>query len=67
MHITDPTGAVNLSGATLNSPEEVVVNAIPGTWQVNVIGFYVPSKKDNFVLSVLLDGKLVALAKSGKD
>jgi subtilisin family serine protease len=67
MHITDPTGAVNLSGATLNSPEEVVVSAIPGTWQINVIGFYVPSKQDNFVLSVLLDGKLVTLVNSGKD
>jgi hypothetical protein len=66
MYITTPTGAVNTAGATLNSPEEVVVNAIPGTWQINVIGFYVPSKKDNFVLSVLLDGKLVALATSGK-
>jgi subtilisin family serine protease len=63
MYITDPTGAVSFAGATLNSPEQVTMSAIPGTWKIQLVGFYVPTGSDNFVLSVLLDGKLIALAK----
>jgi subtilisin family serine protease len=62
MYITDPTGAANVAGATLNSPEQVTVSAIPGPWKIQLVGFYVPTGSENFVLSVLLDGKLIALA-----
>jgi len=66
MYLYDPNGGINGSGATLNSPEEVVItNPIPGTWYVLVQGFAVATKTDNFVLSVVLDGKPVKKDKNG--
>jgi hypothetical protein len=64
MYLFDPAGGINTSGVTVNSPEDVVVlNPIPGTWNVMIQGFFVPTKKDNFVLSVLLDGKPAKVIK----
>jgi hypothetical protein len=58
MYITPPGSTVeNGSGATLNSPETVIVpSPASGTWKIRVSGFSVPTKNDNFVLSVVLDG-----------
>jgi hypothetical protein len=69
MYLFDPANGIDGSGATLNSPEDVVVhNPIPGIWNVLIQGFFVPTKKDNFVLSVVLDGKPVQVitGKGGK-
>ncbi len=67
MYLFDPTGSVilGLGGATLRDPEQVII-AKPkaGTWFVNIQGFAVPTKKDNFDLSITLDGKRVVLKPS---
>ena len=66
MHLFDPSGneflgpAGNQPGATLNDPEEITVpEPIKGKWTLQVLGFAVPTKKDNFTLSVTLDGKTI--------
>jgi hypothetical protein len=47
-------------GATLRSPEIVTVNnPTPGAWTVYIIGFAVPTRKDEFKLRVFLDGQVV--------
>jgi hypothetical protein len=67
MYLYDPNNGINGSGATLNSPEDVIVNnPIPGTWKVLVQGFAVATKTDNFILSVLSDGKPVKIIKNGQ-
>jgi len=66
MHLFDPSGneflgpAGNQPGATLSDPEHITVSkAKPGKWMLQVLGFAVPTKKDNFELSVTLDGKTI--------
>jgi hypothetical protein len=55
-----PDGAVNFDGATLSSPEHVVVNnPLPGTWFATVHGFEIHTGTDKFELRVALDGKVV--------
>jgi hypothetical protein len=44
----------------------IVYNPTPGTWKVLVQGFAVATKTDNFILSVLSDGKPVTIIKNGK-
>jgi hypothetical protein len=62
MILIDPMKGIDVRGVTINSPEDVVVqNPQPGEWKVQVLGFSVATKKDNFVLSVVLDGKPVPL------
>jgi subtilisin family serine protease len=55
-----PDGLLNLSGATLNNPEEAIVaNPMPGTWLAFVVGFEIHAGSDKFELRVALDGKVV--------
>ncbi len=66
MYLYDPKGGINGSGATLDCPEDVVIkNPTPGRWFVLVQGFSVATKNDQFVLSVLLDGKPVKIDRDG--
>lgn len=51
------TGAVDFSGASLNSPERVVIdNPTAGPWLALISGFTVFGEKDNFVLRATADG-----------
>jgi hypothetical protein len=53
------------SRRTLRSPEEVTVkDPTPGTWNVLIQGLSVWTKRDNFQLTVILDGKPVKLDRS---
>jgi len=60
-----PTSPLNVDGATLNSPERVVIdNPVPGTWTAYVQGFTVRrlghsfrGARDPFILRVTADGK----------
>jgi subtilisin family serine protease len=62
MYVFDPSLVRNGAGATLNSPENTVIsNPTPGTWAVAVQGFAVPTGKDKFDLSVVLDGNPVKI------
>jgi serine protease AprX len=58
--LVDPNGNLNFMGATLNSPETVVINnPTPGIWTVFVEGFELPAGTDKFDLRVTVDGKVV--------
>lgn len=60
MILIDPNLMQNKDGAHLNDPERaVVLNPTPGSWQVLIIGFDIPSGSDRFELRVSLDGKVV--------
>jgi subtilisin family serine protease len=60
MILIDPNLTRNTDGAHLNDPETATVfNPVPGTWQVQIIGFDVPAGSDQFELRVSLDGKVV--------
>ncbi len=62
MYLLDPVGNMDGDGATLNSPERATVNKpTPGTWNILVQGFAVPTRKDQFELSVILDGKVLKI------
>jgi len=55
-----PNGTVDVGGATLNSPERVVVsNPADGTWLLYIRGSDVASRSDKFELRVALDGKVI--------
>jgi subtilisin family serine protease len=55
-----PDGALNFDGATLSSPEHVIVNnPLAGTWIATVHGFEIHTGTDKFELRVALDGKVV--------
>ncbi len=59
--VVDPNGNVILDGATLNSPERVVVqNPTPGVWTAHVQGFQINqgvfSQQDLWALRVNADG-----------
>jgi len=55
-----PGGALNFAGATINNPENAVVNnPAPGTWVAVVSGFEIHTDSDKYELRVALDGKVV--------
>ena len=55
--LLDPNGKLNFVGATLDSPERVVVNnPTPGTWTAFVVGFTVHGRVEEFVLRASADG-----------
>jgi subtilisin family serine protease len=55
-----PDGTLVVSGATLNSPEQIAIaNPPAGNWLMAVIGFELAGLEDNYALRVALDGKLV--------
>jgi subtilisin family serine protease len=57
LFLVDPDGNVNSAGATLDSPERVVVNApTAGTWTAFIQGFTVHRRHENFRLFVTADG-----------
>jgi subtilisin family serine protease len=67
MYLFDPNGGaiLGLGGATLRDPEQIAIQKPKaGKWLVNIQGFAVPTKKDNFDLSITLDGKPVVLKPS---
>jgi subtilase family protein len=59
--IVDPNGTPNFAGATLNSPERVVVqNPVAGTWTAHVVGFQInKGVTDLWKLLVRADGQPV--------
>ena len=58
MILVDPDGNASTLGATLASPERVVVaNPTPGTWTVLVSAFALPAEPDFFWLYAKADGK----------
>ena len=60
MYLVRPNGTIDFSGASLNSPERVVVNApAPGNWLIVIEGFEVAARGDKYELRVALDGKVV--------
>ena len=55
--LLDPNGKLNFNGATLDSPERVVVNnPTSGTWTAFIIGFTVNGREEEFVLRAAADG-----------
>jgi subtilisin family serine protease len=57
MLLIDPDGAVSSSGATLASPERVVVaDPKPGPWTIVVSAYAVPAEPDFFALYAKADG-----------
>jgi subtilisin family serine protease len=55
-----PNGTLSVAGATLNSPEHVVINNPPaGNWLAVIVGFDVAGRSDMYELRVALDGKVV--------
>jgi hypothetical protein len=70
MIVIDPNGTEvqdadgNPPGATLNSPERVLVdNPIPGTWRILVQGFTIQRHTDLFTVTVTADGKRLKVKK----
>jgi hypothetical protein len=58
--LIDPAGEVIVDGATLNSPERVVIEKpAAGNWTIVVDGFEVHLNKANYKLSVTRDGERV--------
>ena len=59
MILFDPNLNRNTDGAHLNDPEQaIVLNPLPGTWQVLIDGFDIPAGSDKYELRVSLDGKV---------
>ena len=57
MALVNPAGAVDARGATLASPERVVVNApLAGRWTVFIDGFTVNTSRSHVTLRVTADG-----------
>jgi subtilisin family serine protease len=57
MLLVDPSGAVNLAGSTLASPERVeVASPTSGLWTVWVSAFALPAEPDFFALFASADG-----------
>lgn len=53
-----PNGTLSFAGATLDSPERVVINSpLAGTWIAFVEGFTVFGEREEFVLRVTADGR----------
>jgi hypothetical protein len=70
MIVIDPSGAVvvdaagNPPGATLNSPERVVVaNPAAGTWQILVSGLAIQRHTDEFTVTATADGQRLKIKK----
>ena len=62
LFLIGPGGTANLTGATSNNPEVVVLNnPAAGTWTLIVHGFDVPTGSDKFELRASLDGKVVKI------
>jgi hypothetical protein len=68
--VIDPNGvevedaAGNPPGATLSSPERVVVdNPLPGTWRILVNGFTIQDHADLFTVTAAADGKRLKVRK----
>jgi hypothetical protein len=54
----DPTGGVNIAGATANSPELVhIPTPAAGVWTAIVDGYSIPNGSDNFKLRISADGR----------
>jgi hypothetical protein len=55
-----PNGTVDISGASLDSPEHVAVSSpAAGNWLIIINGFDVSGKGDKYELRVALDGRVV--------
>jgi subtilisin family serine protease len=64
MLLVDPDGEVDLTGATLASPERAVVaDPKPGVWTVVLSAYAVPAESDFFSLVVQADGKRLKVTR----
>jgi subtilisin family serine protease len=56
MILKNPAAVLNFAGATINSPETVVIDRpLAGTWTIFVKGFEIPAGTDSFEVRVILD------------